>query len=121
MAMKEIAYYEGRDLVYPATPSKPFLAKDANATAVRAYADALEAYESTIAESRRLRAEYNDLMRARGAELMADLAAEYGLSEAKAGVLYSAAYEDAHAGGYGEVINRFSDLVDIVNAYNSAE
>jgi hypothetical protein len=119
--MKEVAYYEGRDLVYPASPAKPFLAKNATVAEVRAYADALEAYETLAAEGKRLRAEYNDLMRARGAELMADLAAEYGLSEAKAGVLYSAAYEDAHSGGFGEVINKFSDLFDVVTAFNSAE
>jgi hypothetical protein len=119
--LKELAYYEGRDLVYPTMPAKPFLAKNAGPAEVRAYADALETYETLAVEGKRLRTEYNVLMRARGAELMADLAAEYGLSEAKAGVLYSAAYEDAHSGGFGEVINKFSDLFDIVNTFNSAE
>ena len=121
MAMKEMSYYEGRDLVYPKMPRMPRLEKNATPAEVRIYADELEDYETLAAEGNRLRAEYNALMRARGHELMADLAAEYGLSAAKTSVLYMAAYEDAHSGGYGEVINKFSDLVDLVTAFNSAE
>lgn len=119
--LKETAYYEGRDLSYPARPAKPRLMKPDDATAVRAYADELDAYNVATITANAARATYNDLMKGRSDELMADLATEYGLSPAKVSVLYSKAYSDYHSGGLGEVINAFDDLVDLVNEFNSAE
>lgn len=118
--LKSTDYYAGRDLVYPDRPAKPSMANRNTPAEIRAYADELEAYEAAAAGARVKRDVYNAAMRARYDELAVDLADEYGLSKAKAAVLFSKAWEDGHSGGIQEVINHFDELVGIVLRFNDA-
>ena len=65
---------------------------------------------------------YDEARRAHNAEsgrltalLQADLEAEYGVTgHPKAELLWSKAYDRGHSGGMGEVINVWTDLVDLI-------
>lgn len=121
MTLRDADYYAGRDLPYPTRPSKPFLPKDATPTEVRAYADALEAYNEAMVTYRDDMDAYNAGMRLRQSDLHVDLAAEYDLTPGQTAVIFSKAWEDGHSGGITEVINLFDELVDMVSRFNQAD
>lgn len=121
MAMKEMSYYEGRDLVYPTRVAKPFLKDRADVAAVRKYADDLEAYNSAAEGFNQELKAYRNEMSARQDTLVEDLAEQYGLTRAQADVLYAHAYADGHSSGLSEVVNLFDDLVTLVTDFQNAK
>lgn len=106
-------------LEYPARPTEPSVlrkrAKDLTseelaslAEITRAYDDAKAAYE---ADRRAYGAESGRL----NALLQADLEAEYGVTgHPKAELLWSKAYDRGHGSGMGDVINVWTDLVELI-------
>ena len=106
--------YRNRD-PYPERPRKPVLSKDATPAQIRAYADALEAYDSQLVEYRALVAAWNAHSVALEGEFRRDLEITYDMvGHPKADLLYDKAYEKGHSGGMQEVANYYSDLVELV-------
>jgi hypothetical protein len=119
MARQEVQYYEGNGLVYPTRPTKPFIGDNSSPTSIRKYADDLEEYTRAKvaydAELKRYRMELD----ARSAELGADLADEYGISRAKADILFNKAWEDGRSEGIQEVIRIFDELYDVADKFST--
>lgn len=99
----------------PESPRKPRLMPDATPVQVRAYADALEAYDAAKKTHREQMAAYYARSTALEAEFRHDLEVEYDMvGHPKADLLYAKAYELGHSGGMQEVANYYSDLVELV-------
>jgi hypothetical protein len=119
--LKSISYYAGEDLVYPKRPVKlPRPTADSTPDDYRNYATSLENYEAAHTQWREESSEYQDVKNGREQELLVDLGDVYGLTPAQVKVLYSQAYEEAHSSGLGDVIHKFEDLLDLVQAFNKA-
>jgi hypothetical protein len=117
MTRKTNSYYAGDDIGIPVRPERPSGAFDRNsAQSLRDQADFVEAYDSY----NRLLKQRRPLVRARREELQRDLANENDMSMEQAAVLFTEAWEEGHSEGFNAVINRFEQLVEIIENFNQA-
>lgn len=114
----ETGYYKNA-LSYPTKPKEPEvlrkLARDLSDVDIAAlpvtralYAEDMAEYRADLAAYRQEDARLEELFRV-------DLAHDHGMIDhPKEGLLYAKAYENGHSGGYSEIYNVYSDLVDLV-------
>lgn len=102
-------------LAFPEKPGKPERpGPSAGAAAYREYADKLEAWEKKHAEYLEARAQWRAEENRMTMKLKADLEEEFGMTgHPKADALWHKAWQDGHSGGYSEVTNIYSDLVEL--------
>lgn len=116
----DFEYYSGDMLRMPEKPVKPRLERNPTSIEARAYADALEEYESALAS-------YNEDLgwyRSEKAQLLIKfqdkLRSDYGLHESEFSVIWSEAYRRGHSGGLQEVYHEFDSLFDFVLKYSAS-
>ena len=100
---------------YPKKPVEPTMlrkrARELTEDELRSVAEVTRAYDDSKAAYEAARREYST----ENGRLQADLEAEYGVTgNPKAELLWSKAYDRGHSGGMGEVINVWTDLVDLI-------
>jgi hypothetical protein len=121
MTLKSNNYYAGDDIQRPIRTSKPAGVFDRNdPQSLRDYADKMEAWQIVNAEYDLKIAAYRRSQQSRRNELQRDLGIENNLTMAQAGVLFNVAWEDGHSEGFYAVINRFEQLVEIIENFNRA-
>jgi hypothetical protein len=102
---------------FPQVPRKPRLMATASPAEVRAYADALEAYDEVMKSHREQVAAYYARTVALEGEFRHDLEKEYDMvGHEKADLLFGKAWQLGHAGGMQEVASWYSDLVELVES-----
>jgi hypothetical protein len=110
-----IAGLYNNTLPYPQTPKRPRLSIRPTAAEAREFAKAIEDYDILMDGHRAEKVEYGEATRDLEAKLRADLEKENEVTgNPKAGRLWEIAWEQGHSGGYGEVINAYNQLVDLI-------
>lgn len=108
---------------YPRKPKKPTLPGEHIPEAVRAYADALEGYETLLERHEVAVKNYNDVKVKLTEVWLAKLKNESSLTGNIFDVVYAKAYQDSHSSGYEEVRYKFNELesftMDIFDAVNT--
>ena len=117
----DLDYFNGRDLIYPASPKKPLLVKDATAAQVREYADQLEVYEAEMVKYRGHREWYNTETNRRLQELRDRVRDDYDITQAQFDLLWNRAWEDGHSSGLHEVLSHFDDLYELATKFAALE
>jgi hypothetical protein len=110
-------YYSGRDLTYPMRPKRPTLAPKHTSQDARDYADAMEHFESALAEFHAEMDDYNTKTLAREQELKDTLCDVNDLNEDQFNLLWNFAWEEGHSAGLSEVVNVFENYYDLVNQF----
>ena len=110
----DFGYYSGEHLSVPQKPVKPTIGRNPSPVEARAWADALEEYESALAS-------YNEDLgwyRSEKAQLLTKfqdkLRSNYGLSETAFNVIWSEAWDRGHSGGLYEVYHEFDSLFEFL-------
>lgn len=104
---------------YPVKPVEPAVlrkrAKELTAEELSSLAAVSRAYDEAKVAYDVARREHGLESGRLTALLQADLEAEYGVTgHPKAELLWSKAYDRGHSGGTGEIINAWTDLVDLI-------
>jgi hypothetical protein len=116
----DFQYYSGEMLRMPDKPVKPRLERNASSIEARAYADALEEYESEMRAYNENLGWYRSEKRVLLTKFQDKLRSDYGLSESEFSVLWNAAYNRAQGGGLHEVYNEFDGLYDFAKDWEKA-
>ncbi len=114
-------YHSGKDLIYPAKPTKPTLGRNPDAIEARAWADAMEEYEREMKGYTEARDEYTRSINGRLFELKTRLRDDYDITEAQMHLLWARAWEDGHAEGLHRVVGIFDELYDIASKFAALE
>lgn len=108
----DFEYYSGNMLRMPEKPTKPRMERNPTSIEARAYADALEEYESALASYNEdlgwYRSESNSLL----LKFQDKLRSDYGLHESEFSVLWNEAYRRGWCNGLQEVYHEFDSLHD---------
>jgi hypothetical protein len=121
MTRKTNSYYAGDDLELPVRPAKPSGGFDRNdPQSLRDHADRMEVWQDANDAFGLQIAAHRRSQQSRRNELQRDLGIENNLTMAQAGVLFNVAWEDGHSDGFYAVINRFEQLVEIIENFNQA-
>ncbi len=106
-------------LVYPSKPVEPTVlrkrARELTEAELSSLAEVTRTHDAAKAAYEVARREYGLDSGRLTALLQSDLEAEYGVTgHPKAELLWSKAYERGHSAGMGEVINVWTDLVELI-------
>jgi hypothetical protein len=116
--MKDWDWYSGKDLKFnQSKPVKPRLNGKNTSQEVRKYADLLEKYEKECVEYQDDYKKYLDQFAERYSAFPVDLFKEAAcawMNKDVFDVVYDAAYDHSHSGGFEEVYNEFWNRVDFV-------
>jgi hypothetical protein len=114
-------YYSGKNLYCPTKPVKPTLGRNPSAIEARAWADAMEEYESEFEVYLEDLDHYNRSINNRVCELKTRLRDDYDITDSQLGVLWSKAWEDGHDEGLRRVVDIFNELYDIASQFAALE
>mgnify|MGYP003647059224 CR=1 FL=1 len=130
MTRKSNNYYAGDDIESPIRPPKPGVFDRNDPQSIRDYADRMEAWQIADAAYKVGLNAYRAQRQWRLAILRQDLAEENDMNIAQSTVLFDFAcgdaamdfaWEDGHSEAFSAVIDRFEQLVEIVENFNRAE
>jgi hypothetical protein len=113
----DFEYYSGEMVRMPDKPVKPRLERNANAIEARAYADALEEYESELKSYNEDLGWYKSEKKSLLIKFQDKLRSDYNLSESEFSVLWNEAYNRGHSGGLHEVYHEFDSLHEFATKY----
>jgi hypothetical protein len=116
----DFQYYSGEMLRMPEKPAKPRLERNPTAIEARAYADALEEYESALSSYNENLGWYKSEKKVLLTKFQDKLREDYGLSDSQFSVLWNEAYNRGHSGGLHEVYHKFDSLYEFVEKYVKA-
>ena len=116
----DFQYYSGEMLRAPEKPAKPRLERNPTAIEARAYADALEEYESALSSYNEDLGWYKNEKKVLLTKFQDKLREDYGLSESAFSVLWNEAYNRRHSGGLHEVYYEFDSLYEFGEKYVKA-
>ena len=103
------------NMPYPTRSPKPKLPKEASAAEVRAFADALEAWENGQSEYDEQMRKYREAEMEVHARFKKDVLEKNGLKDhPKADLVYSKAWEHGHASGFHDVAYWVGELAELV-------
>ncbi len=113
--MKPIEYYSTPRVAYPDSPVKPYMTKTHTAAQAKEYAEKLEQYESEMPSYKSGKDAYYREEQLLLLEFKTDLFEKHGVTDnPKRENCYSIAWERGHSSGLGEVMNYFSDFVELI-------
>lgn len=116
----DFEYYSGEMLRAPDKPVKPRLERNATSIEARAYADALEEYESDLRSYNENLGWYRSEKTALLLKFTDKLKSDYGLCDTEFDLLWDEAHRRGHSGGLHEVYHEFDALFDFVKKYVNA-
>lgn len=114
----DFEYYSGQMLRMPVKPVKPTISRNPSAVEARAYADALEEYESALSSYNEDYAWYLSEKASLLIKFQDNLRTDYDLSEAAFSVLWNEAYNRGHGGGLHEVYHEFDELFEFLSKWS---
>jgi ribosome modulation factor len=114
-------YFEGKDLRYPAKPSKPVLTRDPTAAEARAYANSLEGYERDLCAYQEDRDQYDREMTMRGQKLHDRIRDDYDITEDQFLLLWARAHDDGHSESLHRVVEIFEELYELATQFAALE
>lgn len=114
----DFGYYSGEHLSVPQKPVKPRLERNPTSIEARAYADALEEYESALSSYNEDYAWYLSEKASLLIKFQDNLRTDYDLSEAAFNVIWSEAWNRGHSGGLHEVYHEFDELFEFLNKWD---
>jgi hypothetical protein len=120
MTRKTNSYYAGDDIYLPIRSSKPVKFDHNDPQSLRDHADKMEAWQIGEQALQLEIAAYRRSKQSRRNELHRELANENDISMSKAAVLFAVAWDDGHSEGFNAVIDRFEQLIEIINNFNQA-
>jgi len=101
----------------PERPVKPRLEHNPTSIEARAYADALEEYETTLKSYDEDLGWYKSEKKILLTKFQDKLREDYDLSDSQFSVLWNEAYNRGHSGGLSEVYHEFDSLYEFVEKY----
>lgn len=110
----DFEYYSGDMLRMPEKPTKPRMERNPTSIEARAYADALEEYESALASYNEDLGWYRSEKAGLLIKFQDKVRSDYGLSNEPFSVLWNEAYNRGHSGGLQEVYNEFDSLFEFL-------
>lgn len=110
----DFKYYSGEMLRMPEKPVKPKISLNPSATEARAWAEALEEYESEMKSYDEDLGWYKSEKKVLMTKFQDKLRSDYGLSESAFSVLWNEAYNRGHSGGLYEVYHEFDSLFEFL-------
>lgn len=110
----DFEYYSGQMLRMPEKPVKPTISRNPSAVEARAYADALEEYESALSSYNEDYAWYLSEKASLLIKFQDKLRSDYGLGEAAFNVIWAEAWNRGHSGGLHEVYHEFDSLFEFL-------
>lgn len=119
MKSYDIDYYSGASLRMPEKPTKPRLKTNPTAVEARAYADALEEYESEMRTYKENLGWYHHEQTDLLIKFQNKLREDYGLHSTEFDVIWDEAHGRSHSYGLQEVYYEFDRLYDFVKKYTN--
>jgi len=117
----DFQYYSGEMLRMPEKPVKPTISRNPSAIEARAWADALEEYESELSSYKEnlgwYRSEKNVLLE----KFKEKVRASYGLSEEAFDVIWNEAWDRGHSAGLSEVYYNFERLEEFLGKWSKVQ
>lgn len=116
----DFEYYSGQMLSMPEKPAKPRLERNPTSIEARAYADALEEYESALASYNEDFGWYRSEKAGLLIKFQDKVRSDYRLSETAFDLIWSEAYTRGHSNGLSQVYHEFDSLFEFLEKYEKA-
>ena len=113
----DFQYYSGEMLRMPKKPVKPTISRNPSAVEARAWADALEEYESALSSYKEDLGWYKHEKEALHEKFKEKLRTDYGMSVEVFDVIWSEAWNEKHSYGLHEVYHEFDRLYDFIQKW----
>ena len=110
----DFEYYSGQTLRMPEKPVKPTIGRNPSAAEARAWAEALEEYESALASYNEDLGWYRSEKNALLIKFKDNLRTDYDLEVDAFEVIWSEAWNRGHSGGLHEVYHEFDSLFEFL-------
>ena len=113
-------YYSGGHLSVPQKPVKPTIGRNPSAIEARAWAEALEEYESALASYNENLGWYRSEKAALLIKFQDNLRTDYDLEATAFDAIWSEAWDRGYSGGLHEVYHEFDRLFEFLEKYEKA-